>query len=312
MTRVLRNVAESVRTRLLNLSRKSGEAYLFVLRRYAGERFLYRLGESAHRTRFVLKGAMLLPLWGRAMYRPTHDLDFAGYGSTETPAILAAVLEVCATIVPDDGLVFDPSALVTETIRKDTEYLGLRLKFRALLGRTRIPVQIDFGFGDAIEPPPDDAEYPVLLDAARPKIRVYPREAVIAEKLHAMIELGNGNTRLKDFYDLYTMAGSATLDGARVLRAIAATFRRRGSAVVASRFDEIATSFFASNTVAWRRYLTKNALSGPPADFEIIGGLLRAFLGPPWRALAEGLSFDRTWPPGGPWGVRLLEQEARS
>ena len=197
-----RNVAASVRDRLLDRSRKTREDFQFLLQRYASERFLHRLGESARRDRYILKGAMLFALWGGAAYRATRDLDFAGYGSSEASGVLAAMREVCAVPVAEDGLVFDAGTLTAEPIRGDAEYHGLRVQFEAMLGVARIPMQVDIGFGNAIEPPATEADYPTLLDMPTPRIRAYPQEAVVAEKLHAMVVLGERNSRYKDFYDL--------------------------------------------------------------------------------------------------------------
>lgn len=58
------NVAASVQQRLLNKSRKEGEDYQLLLTRFALERYLYRLGLSRYQEKFILKGAMLFPLWG--------------------------------------------------------------------------------------------------------------------------------------------------------------------------------------------------------------------------------------------------------
>lgn len=69
------NHAASVRARLLNRFQQTGGTFDFLLRRYAGERFLYRLGESPYRNELVLKGAALFALWGGPLYRPTRDLD---------------------------------------------------------------------------------------------------------------------------------------------------------------------------------------------------------------------------------------------
>ena len=74
-------------------------------------------------------------------------------------------------------------------------------------------MQIDIGFGNAIEPPAIEAEYPTLLDGARPRIRAYPHEAVVAEKLHAMVALGERNSRYKDFYDLHVLARQFPFEG---------------------------------------------------------------------------------------------------
>lgn len=219
-----RNIAASVSARLLNLSRESGEDFQFLLLRYAAERFLYRLGESGHRDRYALKGAMLFALWGGSIYRPTRDLDFTGYGSNETEDVLASLREVCTVAVADDGLAFDAGRLTAEPIRDDAEYNGLRVRFQATLGDARIPMRIDIGFGNVIEPAATEVDYPTLLDGPAPRILAYPHEAVVAEKLHAMVVLGERNSRYKDFYDLHVLARQFPFDGERLARAIAATF----------------------------------------------------------------------------------------
>jgi len=92
------------------------------------------------------------------------------------------------------------------------------------MGASRVPMQIDLGFGNAIQPPPQEVEYPTLLDTPPPVIRAYPKEAVVAEKLHAMVVLGERNSRLKDFYDLYVLASSFAFDGPTLACSIRATF----------------------------------------------------------------------------------------
>ncbi len=304
-----RNVAASVRARLLNHSRENGEDFQFILLRYAAERFLYRLGESGHRDRYVLKGAMLFALWGGSIYRPTRDLDFTGYGSDATENVLAALRDICTVAVADDGLAFDAGTLTAEPIRDDAEYNALRIRFQATLGNARIPMQVDIGFGNAIEPAATEADYPTLLDAPAPRIRAYPHEAVIAEKLHAMVVLGEINSRYKDFYDLHVLARQFPFDGERLARAIAATFERRRTQIDAALPAALAPRFYVDGARAgqWRAYLTRNALPGAPADFAAVGELLQTFLGPVWGALATGRSFSDTWPPTGPWRTATKE-----
>ena len=159
MSEPVKNKAESIRQRLRNLLRERGEDVQFGLQRYAIERFLYRLGVSAHRERFILKGAALFALWGGPVYRPTRDLDFTGYGSADKADVLAALREICLLSNPADELVFDLNTLSAEPIRDDSEYSGLRIRLEATLGTSRIPIQIDIGFGNAIEPAPQYAEY---------------------------------------------------------------------------------------------------------------------------------------------------------
>lgn len=306
MSRPPRNLAASIHRRLINGARERGEDPQFILQRYAAERFLYRLGESPHREQFVLKGAMLFALWGGSVYRPTRDLDFTGYGSDKIEDVLNRIREICSVTVPDDGMSFNATTLRADSIREEVEYGGFRIVFEARLDSHQIRMQVDVGFGNAIEPAATDAEYPILLDGPAPHIRAYPQEAVVAEKLHAMVVLGERNSRYKDFYDLHVLAREFPFTGATLIGSISATFERRKTPIDAALPAALAPRFYADGTRSeqWRAYLTRSALPGVPADFDAIGERLQTFLGPPWNALVTRTLFSGVWRPAGPW---LLE-----
>ncbi|MCX7865986.1 MAG: nucleotidyl transferase AbiEii/AbiGii toxin family protein [Limisphaera sp.] len=297
------NMAASVRARLMNRSRETGEDFQFLLQRYAAERLLYRLGVSPYRERFVLKGAMLFALWGGPVYRATRDLDFTAYGESSEQAVRQCFHEICTQPVGNDGLEFDPATIRVEPILDEAEYNGLRVQLEARLGSARIAVRVDVGFGNAIEPPARDEQYPTLLENPAPRIRAYPVEAVVAEKLHAVHRFGETNSRLKDFYDLYMLSQQFDFDADRLGRAIDATFARRATAIDAILPAGLSPRFFADDARAnqWRAYLSRNRLSGVPADFQAVGERLRAFLGPIWEALANGSPADGTWQRGNGW-----------
>ena len=299
----LRNVGASVRARLLQRSRGTGEGFQFLLQRYAAERFLHRLGESPYRERFVLKGAMLLALWSEAIYRPTRDLDFTGYGSALPDDIRSAIRDICADPVADDGIVFNCEALTLQSIRGQDEYDGIRTSFDAMLDGARLPMRIDIGFGNAIQPPPIDAHYPALLDAPRPRIRVYPREAVVAEKLHAMVVLDERNSRYKDFYDVHALVRHFVFDGEHLVRAVVATFERRRTTLSRDLPVALTPRFYADAGRAerWRNYVNENELPGAPLDFGVIGERLLSFFAEPWAAMARSSRFAGHWSAGGPW-----------
>ena len=246
------NVAASVRARLLNLARERGQAMELLLTRYALERLLHRLGLSRYRERFVLKGAMLLAVWIDDPTRATRDVDLLGFGDPSPESILAAFREI-VRIVVDDGLVFDADGMRLDAIREQLEYGGVRLRTTASLAGARIPVAVDIGFGDATEPGLGEVDLPVLLDQPKPNIRGYAPETVVAEKLQAMVSLGLANSRMKDFYDVWTLMDSGAVDDDRLARAIAATFRRRGTPVP----DETPlalTESFATDAVKQRQW----------------------------------------------------------
>lgn len=237
-----RNVGASVRQRLLNLAHARGQPMELLLTRYALERLLHRLSLSPHRERFVLKGAMLLATWFDEPHRATRDVDLLGFGDPSHDALLAAFREVM-TIDADDGVSFDLNALRIEPIREEVEYGGSRLRTTAALAGARIPITVDIGFGDAVEPGVEEIDLPVLLDMPSPHLRAYPPETVIAEKFHAMVALGRANSRMKDYYDIWMLTSAFELEPERQRRAIVATFTRRKTPIPTDVPDGISDGF---------------------------------------------------------------------
>ena len=192
----------SIRARLQNLAKARGEDFDLVLTRYAIERFLYRLSLVPARENYLLKGALLFDLWFDVPHRPTRDADFLGFGPADTDALKTTIREICA-VAGDDGMKYDPESITVEEIRENARYGGLRVKLGSTLGNARSLVQLDVGYGDAVTPGPEEALYPTLLDdQPPPRLRVYPRASVAAEKLEAIVSLGMTNTRMKDYFDL--------------------------------------------------------------------------------------------------------------
>lgn len=212
-----------MRQRLLDIAQRDGADSQLVLTRYGLERFLYRLGRSPHRTTFLLKGAFLFYAWRNEVGRPTRDLDLLGHGAPDLARVEGIVADIATREVDDDGLDFLPDTIRGESTREAALYDGIRIRLAAALGRTRIPLQIDIGFGDAAGPLAVELTYPTLLDQDPPRILTYRPEYVVAEKLEALVALGDINTRLKDDYDLWrmssTMSGMGSLRAKRPLRA---------------------------------------------------------------------------------------------
>ena len=239
-----RNVGASVRQRLLNLAHARGQPMELLLTRYALERLLHRLSLSPHRERFVLKGAMLLATWFDEPHRATRDVDLLGFGEAAEDALLGTFREIMA-VEADDGVSFDLKGLRIEAIREEVEYGGSRLRTTAALAGARIPITVDIGFGDAVEPGVDDIDLPVLLDMPSPHLRAYPPETVIAEKFHAMVALGRANSRMKDYYDVWMLTSAFEIDHERLHRAITATFARRITLVPTKVPDGLSEAFAA-------------------------------------------------------------------
>ena len=273
MAKEIKNIGASVRARLLNLSKANGQSFDLVLTRFALERLLFRLSQSPHADRFVLKGAMLMMSWFDDPHRGTRDLDLLGFGDPSEDAMLATFRDILTQDV-EDGVVFDPDTLRVDRIREVLDYGGLRLRAIASVGGARINLTIDIGFGDAMEPGAEVVDYPVMLDLPAPRLRAYARETVIAEKFQAMVALGRANSRMKDFYDIWILSRSFSFDDDRLAQAIAATFARRETAVPTELPDALTPAFAADEQKQrqWRAFVEDLSISPGELD-DVIEGL---------------------------------------
>lgn len=265
------NLPASVRARLLNIAKHEGTDFNQVLVRFALERLLYRLSQSRHAERFLLKGALLFTLWYDMPHRPTRDADLLGFGASDLDTLRDTFREIAAIGV-DDGIVFDPATVSVEEIRKEAGYAGARVLIGAELARARVRTQVDVGFGDAVTPAPIEATYPVLIDDfPAPRLKTYPVYTVIAEKLHAIALLGMTNSRVKDYLDLQVLLERETIDPRILAEAIAATFSRRGMEVPPDPPVGLTEEFAqdVSRQALWRAFVMKNGLDAPSLDSTV-------------------------------------------
>ena len=295
------NIAASVFDRLKRSARAANKDFNLALNRYAAERLLYRLSCSRHAGSFLLKGAMLFAVWEREPHRPTRDIDLLGFGEDSEERVRRVFVEVCGTPVEDDGVVFDPASVAVTDIMKAQRYQGKHVRVDGRLGTARLRCQIDVGFGDAIVGAAPTIVYPTLLDQPAPRLRAYPAVAVIAEKLHAVVELGLDNSRMKDFYDLHVLPQRLAFAGDELVAAIAATLARRG-VTLGAELPVGLTRVFAEDAAArtrWKAFMSRNHLGALDLNDVIAGA--RRFLQEPVEAVAGADRFVKRWPAGGPW-----------
>ena len=297
------NITASVKQRLLNVSRHRGEDFNFVLTRYCLERFLYRLVVSTFQDRFILKGALLFSAWLDQPHRPTRDIDLAGNGDFSTEYLTTVFQEICLVAVPDDGVAFDPESVEVTEIREEQTYGGQRVTITAHLGQARTVMQVDIGYGDVITPEAVGITIPALLDFPAPHIRAYPPETTIAEKLETIVSLGMLNSRMKDFFDLWTMNIHLSFEGTVLVKAIRATFERRSTPLPEELPVALRESFYSNKdkTTQWNAFVYRiGIIEQTPALPELIQNL-SLFLWPLLRAASANRTFDKTWSPEGPW-----------
>lgn len=285
-----KDISASVKARLLNIAKSERRAFNTISLLYMQERLLYRLSISEYKERFILKGGLLLFSINEFKGRPTRDIDFLAEDiSNDLKNIEDAFKSICS-IECEDGITYDINGISVERIKEDAEYEGVRVKINSLLGKARELIQIDIGFGDIVIPDPKEMIYPTLLDLDSPKVMVYSKESIIAEKFEAMVSLTVFNSRMKDFYDIYTMATKEEFDYETLKSAISETFNRRETNI--SNYAAIFKEDFItdqSRINQWKAFLKRINLN-EQLEYSTVMNVLEKFLKP----IAEGINEENS------------------
>lgn len=297
-----KNIAASVRQRLLNKARNDHRPFNELLQYFAIERFLYRLSRSPHADKFILKGALMLRVWQAPLFRPTMDIDMLGRNTeNEVEKIVKQVYDICLVEVESDGLEFNTESIRGERITEDADYEGVRIRFVAQLETAKIPMQMDIGFGDVVVPGPQEAILPTILDFPPPHLFGYSLESAIAEKFEAMVKLGELNSRMKDFYDIWLLSRQFDFMGERLKDAMSETLKNRGTNLP-SEIVAFSNSFLSMKSRQWQTFHRRLGQENIPADFAKIMGHVKIFLDPIVESIRSGKATPSNWEAPGPWG----------
>lgn len=294
-----RNLPASARQRLLTLSEHRKEPFDLLLVRYGIERLLYRLSRSPHAEKFLLKGAMLFAIWSDGTHRPTRDVDLLGSGPHDEETLKTIFTDLCRLETEPDGLTFLLESVAAAPIREEAAYPGTRITLEARLENARIRMQVDIGFGDVVTPAPEEITFPPLLDFPAPHLRAYPIYTVVAEKLEASVRLGEANTRMKDFFDLWFLSRKFSFEGEVLKDAITRTFARREIPLPATLPVALTPESAALKTATWAAFTHRNALA--PVEMVATLDAIRAFAWPVMAAAANAAPFNQLWTPGNGW-----------
>lgn len=286
----------SVLAKLKNFRNETKGDFNQILSRYVGLRFLARIAESKYTNDFLVKGATLFLIWGGDAYRPTRDIDLLGFNASDPEALASIMKEICSVDIGDDGIDFDPDSVQAAEIREGTDYGGIRCTIQAKIGSAKEQVQIDIGFGDAVNPEPEMVELPrILEEASVHQMKAYKFETAIAEKFQAMVELGLANSRMKDFYDIHYISQHNEFKGQILRKALSETFKRRRTKFPTDTPLPFSEEFWSDKqvTTRWSAFLRKNDLEYLPLQ-DICQSLID-FLMPICLAEAKGEDFKMSW-----------------
>jgi hypothetical protein len=299
----VKNIAASVKRRLQNKAKESNRPFSELLQYYGMERFLYRFSRSEYAKSFILKGALMFTVWDVPERRATVDIDFLARVDNQIEKIEQAMREVCNVEVPADGLVFDAKSVKGQRIKEDADYEGVRVKFLGFLEKSKLPMQTDVGFGDAIVPKPSRIDYPTILNFPPPHLQGYTFESVVAEKFETMVKLGLLNSRMKDFYDIWLMSRQINFDGRRLAKAIKATFECRKTPLPAEAplFAKEIYDEKSDRAAMWRAFLRKKQIETAPDSLTEIAQTIESFLLELVQSIATDAETIIKWQAPGPW-----------
>ena len=303
------NIAASVHGRLLHRARAEQRPFNELLQYYAMERFLYRLSCTEFAERFVLKGGLMLQLWGGPLSRATQDIDLHR-ASTAPVGELVEIIQACLKVdVEDDGMQFNSRSVEGAPIRLDAHYHGVRIRFGGQLGNARIKVQVDVGFGDIITPHAQPIQYPTLLNSKAPQLLGYTPETSIAEKFEAMVTLDMANTRMKDFLDIWMLTQNRSFEGDVLSSAIRRTFEQRRTPLPTSLPTALTPAFSdaSDKQSQWAAYARKIRVATKTPTLTQTTLEIGGFLMPIVEALHQNQRYRGQWHAGGPWEPIVME-----
>lgn len=287
MSGTVRDYGKSVRSRLLCVAKRQDAFFQTILTRYFQERLLYRMSKTRYRDNFYLKGGALMYAYERFAARPTLDIDFLGRNiSNDGERIADAFHEICAVECKEDGVVFDTERISVEYISEFKDYHGVRLGIPVGMDTIAQVMTMDIGFGDVVTPFPVQLDYPLLLeDLPEVNILAYSTETVIAEKMHAIIDLADQSSRMKDYYDIFHILTSFSYDREILAEAVGRTFENRHTGYVPD------TMFFRDDFpnnqhmhTRWNAFLRKSTIKCN-LSFAEVARWLQEVLRPYWIAL---------------------------
>ena len=282
----IKNYGKSIRARLLNVAKQEEVFYQTILTRYFQERLLYRISQIRYRENFYLKGGALMYAYERFAARPTLDIDFLGtHISNDGERIAEAFREICAVDCKEDGVQFACDKMVTQNITEFKDYHGVRLSIPVTMDTISQMLTMDVGFGDVVTPHPVSLDYPLLLEELpEASILAYSTETVIAEKMHAIIDLADQSSRMKDYYDIYHLLTSFQYDTAILQDAINRTFENRHTPYHAdTMFLREEFPNHLQMQVRWTAFLRKSAINSALSFPEVVRWL-QDTLRPYWTA----------------------------
>ncbi|WPJ90588.1 nucleotidyl transferase AbiEii/AbiGii toxin family protein [Facklamia hominis] len=251
---------ESIKGKIRSLAEKKKLKSQEVLQIYFFERFLERLSKSQYKNNFVIKGGFLISSLIGIENRTTMDMDTTIKGIALKEEKIKEIVQEIININVDDGIKFEIKDI--SYIREEDEYENFRISLIANVGKTKNPMKLDLTTGDAITPREIEYTYPCVFSTEVIKIMAYPLETILAEKYETIIRRNITTTRMRDFYDLYTLykLKKDEIDFDILKEAVKKTSKKRESQEIMKDYEEIIEDIKEDSYLRslWDVYLNEN------------------------------------------------------
>lgn len=255
---------ESIKGKIRSMAEKKNLKSQEVLQIYFFERFLERLSKSNYKNNFVIKGGFLISSLIGIENRTTMDMDTTIKGIPLKEEKIKEIVDEIININVDDGIKFEIKDI--SYIREEDEYENFRISLIANVGKTKNPMKLDLTTGDSITPREIEYTYPCIFSQEDIKIMAYPLETILAEKYETIIRRNITTTRMRDFYDLYTLykLKKDEINYKILKEAIERTSNKRGSQEIIKDYEEIIKDIKEDSYLRslWEVYRSENKYIG--------------------------------------------------
>lgn len=249
----------------------------------------------------------MLQVLGEECTRATRDIDFMSRSNLSIERCKEIVLEIISTQVPDDGVVYESDSVKITQIQTDARQRGVRASFIGRIDKARAILQLDIGPYYKVIPSPMTFTFPQLLDFGSPSLLGYSAESIIADKFEAMISRDDTNTRLKDFFDIWTLSKVRNFESALLREAISEIFSYYQTNIPKDIPICFKEEFYASNIKIsqWKAFL-KNANLNVSYEFPEVIEAIRIFLMPVCDSLINESKEESQWIPSKGWQPKTI------
>lgn len=285
---------KAVLQKLKSKAKSKGLSFQLILQLFCQEEFLRRLSRSNYKARLILKGGLFLFSYSGFESRPTMDVDLLAKGLSNDRDVMTGIIkEICNAQTENEYIKFDIKN--SEKIAEIKAYHGVRVKIVATIANTKTPFDVDIGIGDVIVPKENEVLIQTQLDDFEsPKVVTYSLESTIAEKLEAMFDRMEANSRMKDYFDIYYLASHYDFDGKVLKEAIQQTFEKRQTVCDIHSFERI-VSMKDHKEMVKRWYAFSKKSLGTTLEFDEILKTTKLFLHPIIIAIENNNAFEGYW-----------------